>query len=267
MPETALNIFELEQDLINICTLGDQSPLIKRAEERKYRFVVSGCDWGGSDYDISLKTKVSYTVHIMLGQNLDKTFDIIHMKRYEGMSYRNIADDIMHWHNKLKGNALGADFGVGMAYNMLLREKMDPARHLIFNYTGPNTVPAKESKIQFNQFSLNKTDSITSLYYAIKNRRIKCYNWAVAKEFLKDFLNLYRTPTDSNAGANTFVYRRHGAKADDTLHAINFAYIVARLYLQEPLVEDISVLRRIEKSLKPGHIDSMDTKLPQAFSM
>ena len=166
-----------EDDLKNICTLADLKTIQQKAAAGQYRFVVSGCDWGGSDYDISLKTKLSYTVHIMMGQNLDKSFDIIHMKRYEGMSYRGIAEDIMHWHKKLGGNALGADAGVGMAYNMLLREKMDPARHLVFNYTGPMTVACKEAPTEFNRYSLNNTDSITSLYYAVKYRRLRCYNW------------------------------------------------------------------------------------------
>ncbi|MEI2420517.1 hypothetical protein V6O07_09590, partial [Arthrospira platensis SPKY2] len=39
-----------ENDLKEICFLGHQSDLLKKAKERKYRYVVSGCDWGGSDH-------------------------------------------------------------------------------------------------------------------------------------------------------------------------------------------------------------------------
>jgi len=228
--------------------------------------IISGCDWGGSDYDVSLKTKVSYTVHAMIGQNLDYSYDIIHMKRYEGMSYRNIADDIMHYHHKYNGNAMGSDYGVGMAYNLLLREQMEPEHHLIFQYSGPNAIPLKENQNVFNQFSLNKTDSITTLYVAIKNRRLKCYEWGLAKPMLMDLLNLYRVPTDSG-GANAFVYRRHAAKADDMLHALNFAFVVGRIFLQEPIVEDRALLSRISGQLRPTTAPGMDFQIPEAFSV
>jgi len=255
-----------ESDLANICTLGSPEEPKKKAENKEYRMIISGCDWGGSDYDVSLKTKVSYTVHAMIGQNLDYSFDIIHMKRYEGMSYKNIADDIMHWHNKYNGDAMGSDYGVGMAYNMLLREKMSPATHMIFQYSGPNAIPLKENQNVFNQFSLNKTDSITTLYVAVKNRRIRCYEWGLAKPMLMDMLNLYRVPTDSG-GANMFVYRRHAAKADDMLHALNFAYVVGRIFLQEPIVEDRALLSRLSGAMRPSRTPGHDYNAPEAFSM
>jgi len=255
-----------EGDLVNICTLGDAGEIKKKAKKRPYRMVISGCDWGGSDYDVSLKTKVSYTVHVMIGQKLDYSYEIIHMKRYEGMSYKNIAEDIMHWHKTYHGDALGSDYGVGMAYNMLLREMMDPAHHLIFQYTGPNAIPLKENQNVFNQFTLNKTDSVTTLYMAIKNRRVKCFDWNMAKPYLKDFLNLYRVPSDG-AGANSFVYRRHAAKADDMLHALNFAYVVGRIFLQEPIVEDKALLSRVSNQIRPATAPGKDFQEAEAFSM
>ena len=255
-----------EGDLVNVCNLGGSSALQKKAQNGQYRIVVSGCDWGGSDYDISLKTKLSYTVHIMMGVTYEGSFEIIHMKRYEGMSYRPIADDIMENHINFNGAAMGCDFGVGMAYNMLLREKMNPARHLIFNYSGPTSVQLKENPSQFNQYSLNKTESVTTLYMAFKMGRIRCYDWMIAKKHLLDLLNLYRVPTDNPSGSNAFVYRRHAAKADDTLHALNFAFVVGRMYLQEPLVEDKSLLLRLAQSLKPVS-EQEDPGLPKAFSI
>tara|TARA_B100000579_G_scaffold431498_1_gene446650 strand:+ start:4395 stop:6230 length:1836 start_codon:yes stop_codon:yes gene_type:complete len=256
-----------EGDLRNMCMLGGMGSLQAQAKDHRYRLVISGCDWGGSDYDISLKTKLSYTVHVMLGMDIDGRFDIIHMKRYEGMSYRPIAEDIMQKHQELGGQVMGCDFGVGMAYNMLLRERMDPARHLIFNYSGPTSVPLKENPHQFNQYSLNKTESITTLYIGMKQGRIRCYDWAIAKKHLLDLLNLYRVPTDNPSGSNAFVYRRHAAKADDTLHAINFAYVVGRMFRQEPIVEDKALLARISQAIRPmSEDDWFDDQMPKAFS-
>jgi hypothetical protein len=236
----------LEQLKRMCCLEESKEALRKKARQGFYRYVISGCDWGGSDFLPDQKSKVSYTVHAILGLRHDNKFDILHMARYSGMSYREIAGAIANDHEHFGGGPIGTDFGVGAAYNMLLREspKINADRHIIFYYTGPTSAPIslvdKEHQI-YNMYSLNRTESITSLYEAIKHSdgpRIRCYSWAEASSYLEDFMNLYRVPTETAAGNTGFRYRRHGAKADDTLHAVNFAFVIGRLLCNEPLVED-----------------------------
>jgi hypothetical protein len=50
-----------------------------------YRYVVSGMDWGGSDYNPAIKTKLSYTVHAILGVRTDGIMEGLHFKRYSGL--------------------------------------------------------------------------------------------------------------------------------------------------------------------------------------
>jgi hypothetical protein len=251
-----------KQDLQNMCCLPDHPTTIqKRAQSGYYRFVISGCDWGGSDYIPAYQQKLSTTVHAMLGLRYDGDIDIIHMRRHEGMGYREIIKNIVDDHVRFGGGPIATDFGVGAAYNMLLREhpKIIADRHLILSYVGPNSAllapPAKDG--WYNQFSLNRTESISTLFAAIKrqrivqktvdgenvteitpNPRIRCAAWEHVQLMLSDFLNLVRVPTESALGATSFKYRRHGSRPDDTLHAINFAFVLARILIGESIVDD-----------------------------
>jgi hypothetical protein len=262
------------EDLHRMCCLGENAATVQaRAKAGYYKWVVSGCDWGGSDWQPSFQQKVSTTVHAMLGVRHDGDIDVVHMQRYGGMGYREIANSIADTHKRLGGGPIATDFGVGSAYNMLLREHtaIVADRHLIFDYTAPKTAllaaPSKEGL--HNMYMLNRTESITTLFQAIKrlrkseskvngelvinqspNPRIRCYNWEQASPLLLDFLNLVRAPTESASGVGSFKYRRHGSKPDDTLHAFNFAYALIRVLLGEPIVEDRGLKQRLEELLK-----------------
>ena len=246
--------------LQSICDPSWTSAELKRraAAGRTYKYVVSGCDWGGSDYNPATKTKLSYTVHAMLGVHATGVFDIIHFRQYAGMAYREVVGSILNDHCACRGDAMASDFGVGALYNLLLREsgKLLPDRHLILGYTGPKTAmlsPAGDSLL-YNHYSLNRTESITQLYDAIRLHppRIRCYNWAEAADRLLEFQNLVRTPVDLPGGQTTFKYTRAGNKVDDSMHAVNFAYIMGRVILGEQLFSDRGLQQRIASMLGSG---------------
>lgn len=252
-----------QKDMENICMLGPQDKLELKAEKKGYRYVISGCDWGGSDYLPSFRTKESHTVHAMVGVTVDWKFDIIHMAQYSGMGYEEIADAIVSDHKRLRGYALASDFGVGAVYNMELRKRMNPHKHIIFNYTGPKTKYVAEPKEEhlFNQLSLNRTESITTLFGDIKNKRLRCFRWEQAQERLLEFLNLYRSPQENvKTGVSSLLYIKHGAKPDDTLHAVNFAVNLAKIVSGEDMFTDEAlrdeVLGRIHSGpALMGHAD------------
>jgi hypothetical protein len=248
-------------DLKKMCCLPDSEQTLKEkaASGKYYKYVVSGCDWGGSDYNIVDRTKVSYTLHSMLGVHFDGKIDIIHMRQYAGMDYREIINCIAKDHKKYGGSFIASDFGGGQGYNMLIREHpdVDAEKHFMFFYSAPMTAPIslpKESQAA-NMFTLNKTESITQLYHAIKEDppRIRCFNWDSAEHLLSEFLNVYRIPTEREYGPSVFRYRRHGAKPDDTLHSINYAFNLVKLILGEPVIEDKAMqLRVMEMIHRPG---------------
>lgn len=249
-------------DLKSIC---DEELTMKSMREMaqagKYSQIVSGCDWGGSDYNPAENTKASYTVHAILGIRPDKKIDILLMKQYSGMDYRDIINSICKDHKEYGATAIASDFGVGGAYNLLLRENdaILPERHLILAYAGPNTKPlSMPPKGWFNQYTLNRTDSITALYTAIKTGKLRCYNWAQASDRLLEFLNLYRIPAETAGGQQTFRYQRHGAKPDDSLHACNFAHVLTELIQNRNFIEDVGLRERLDKMLGSGGSNSDD---------
>lgn len=264
------------EQLVAICTLGDNLPdLCRKAQQHSYDFVVSGCDWGGSDYLPAQHIKISTTVHVIMGITAEGKFDILYMRRYSGMNYDDIVGDILHNHEVYRGTALASDFGVGAVYNSKLREKIPPQRHLVFGYVGPNTALLSEPKQahMFNQWSLNKTESLSFTFDAIRSRRIRCFAWEFAEEYLSDCLNLFRAPGEKassgsgNAGAAaTFIYRAHPSKPNDTLMAINYCYMLGKILLREPMFADGSLKIRLEQQLFCGSDDLYFANGPHAFS-
>jgi hypothetical protein len=249
-------------DIQRICVPEwSRDTMLERARSGKYYAVISGCDWGGSDYNPAERTKVSYTVHVILGVHPDGHYDILHMRQYSGMDYRDIINQIARDHKQFKGAGIATDFGVGGAYNMLLRENPSiiPEKHLIFAYSAPNTQPiAIPPKGWFNQYSLNRTESITALFTALKTGKIRCYCWAQAQERLMEFLNLFRIPTETPGGQQTFRYQRHGARADDTLHALNFAHVLCEIMNNKQYIEDRALKARFDSMFGLGNIDVPD---------
>ncbi len=246
-----------EDDLKRCCCLPEtKQALFERARKGYYKHIVSGIDWGGSDWNPADKTKLSYTFHAMIGITTDNKFDIIHMQRYAGMAYDFILADIANKHSSYKGSHAASDFSAGALYNLMLRERpgIRASTHLILGYGGPDTgmFTRPHASELFNHYHLNRTESITQLFSTLKQDppRLRCYNWGEAREFISDILNMFRVPTESSSGVTSLKYRRHGSKADDGLHAINFAYTLCRILLQEPLIEDKSLKLELDNRLR-----------------
>lgn len=244
-----------EKDLMRICTLTDSPEQIKKkCEEGYYRMIISGCDWGGSDYNPATKSKTSYTVHCIIGVAPAGTIDILHYRRYSGMDYDVIANTIISEHKAYRGFAMASDFGVGAVYNMELRKHIPTDRHFIMSYVGPMSAPVAEPKGAHlpNQLSINRTEALSSVFRDVKRfdpPRIRCRNWGDMQPFLSDWLNMYRVPTDLPSGQTVFRYVRAATKADDALHAFAFAYVVAKIFQGEPIVKDPVLDARVRQML------------------
>lgn len=253
-----------QSDLEAICNLDKtKDELLQRCRNGYYRLVVSGCDWGGSDYNSAAKTKTSYTVHCILGVSPNGSVDILHFNRYAGMDYESIGSDIVKNHVKYKGTVIASDYGVGSAYNSYLRKNLPVFSHFIAQFTGPSTAPiapVKNSSLT-NHVGVNKTEAITNVFADIKRGRIHCRRWEDMSQYLTDFLNVYRAPVDTEQGMTKFRWIRSSTKADDALMAFTFAYVFVKMFLGEKMVEDRAFERYIMdvlngqpgRSSMPGH--------------
>lgn len=235
-----------ESDLRAICTNTDSEEVtLEKIRKGHYLIVVSGCDWGGSDYNPATKTKTSYSVHCILGLCHNGTVDILYYKRYSGMNYPEIAADIVENHIKYKGNIIVSDYGVGLAYNTEIRNRLPWQQHFVAQFEGPKTAPISQVKNSslYNHIGINKTEAITAVFTDVKKlspMRIRAKTWDRMSAYLSDWLNLFRAPTESSAGISSFKYIRAATKADDALMAFVFAYTLIKFYKGEPLVEDKS---------------------------
>jgi len=242
-----------KQQLMDICDLGPPHLLEQKAKQGFYNWIVSGMDWGGTDYLPDLNLKKSTTVHVTVGVRSTGQIDILYFRRYPGMNYDDIIDTMLYKHNDLRGYAMATDYGGGQVYNAKIRERIGPEKHVIFFYTGPMTGFISEPKgpHMFNQWSLNKTESISMTYEAIRKHRIHCYDWDKSGPYLMDALNMYRAIGEKRgeSGGSHFLYRPHPSKPNDALQALNYAFMLAKILSGEPMFTDSSLKMRMDNLL------------------
>lgn len=246
-----------EDDLKKMCdpdTTFEKIQAELASGKRNYKYIISGCDWGGSDYNPATATKQSYTVHAMLGVDHMGDFHLLHCHRYAGMMYQDIAADIVHNHNRLNGFAIACDNGVGHYYNAYLRDcgKIRSDRLILFQYNDVNNFMAPIANPLFNLYSLNRTDSISALFSDVKAPRMRliCPRWDESSPYISDFLNSVRSITETKSGRSIMRYVRHGSKADDAMMAINFAASLARVLLREPLIPSEQLIDEISRTMQ-----------------
>jgi hypothetical protein len=90
---------------------------------------------------------------------------------------------------------------------------------------------------------------MTVLFQAIKSQRIRCYPKDAAMEYLSDFLNMYRVPSEMPGGATTFLYRASATKPNDTAQAMNYAFTLGKILLGEPVFSDSAVRAKVVAGL------------------
>ena len=265
-----------ESDLKRICVITDGPDARKaKARSKYYRMVVSGFDWGGSDYNPMTKTKISTTCHAVIGVSPDDRVHILHIRRHAGKDYKTILNQIVADHLAYSGGAMASDFGGGQQYHALLRTHphIDPSRHVIFDYSAPETAicaPSKTSTLE-NMLMLNRTESITALYLAIvmDDPILLAPSWVEMEEYLRDFLNLNRVLIDKERGSKgrRFVYHRHPARTDDVVHALNFAYSLLRLSTQQMVIEDPAARVMLRNAIYGGNPGSVKALNPFAKAL
>lgn len=265
-----------ESDLKRICVVEDgPDTRKKKCREGRYRMIVSGFDWGGSDYNPMIKTKISTTCHAIIGVAPDDKVHILHVRRHAGRDYKTIMNQIVADHLSYSGQAMASDFGGGQQYHSLLRThpNIDPSRHIIFDYSSPESAICTTSKTSSleNMLMLNRTESITALYMAIvmDNPILLAPSWLEMEDYLKDFLNMNRVLMDSERGfkGRRFVYHRHPSKSDDVVHALNFAYSLLRLTANQLLIDDPAARMMVRNAVYGGQKGNVGSINPFARAL
>jgi hypothetical protein len=228
-----------EKDLRDICVLGNSNELMVKAQRGYYSKLISACDWGGSDDVPNYKNRKSFTVHSILGLAPDGGIDILYIRQYDGMDFPSISQHIIKTHKSYKCQAMAADYGVGMAYNYLMKENLNPNTFFMFSLVGSGKTIKVLDKGAPNHFALNKTESLSQLFIDIKNgpSKIRCYDWEESGPRLQEFLNLYRVFND-NSSSKGFHYHKLASKPDDSLMSVNFGYTLMRIINGDSIVSN-----------------------------
>ncbi len=235
-----------EEDLKKCCTEFTFAQTQKRFFEGKDRYVkvISGVDWGGSDWEPAYRSKLSFTVHTIYGMRGDGTMNLLYAQDYSGMNYRDIAESIVTAHNKYKAFAMGTDNGGGAYYNAYMRDCGRIPTNLIihFQYTDTklllNRIPHPEAHIM----SLHRSDSISALIADIKDQKISWPRWDESSRLVMHCLNVRRNITEAPSGKTILRYIKHGARADDFFMATNYAVMMKRIINREPIIPNQQVL-------------------------
>lgn len=218
----------------------------------RYKYIVSGCDWGGSDFNMATRSKLSYTVHVVYGVTADGRFDLLHAHKYSGMKYDEIAGMIVHDHNFFKASAIATDNGAGHYYNAYLADcgRIPKGNLIVMNYTDNKLFLSRiDNDSPFNLFSLHRSDSISSLIQNIRDKRLRFPRWDLSKGFLEDILNIRRNITENPSGRGIMRYIKAGNRADDFMQATNFALTLAKAILGESIIANRAAVEDIRKTI------------------
>lgn len=215
--------------------------------KKRYAYVFSGCDWGGSDWNPATKTKQSYTVHTIYGLTGDGIMELIYAFRYAGMNYQEIAGTIVEAHNKYKAFGIGTDNGGGSYYNAYMRDcgRIPTNKIISFNYTDTKLLLERIPHPEAHIMSLHRSDSISALISDIKAKKIRWPRWDESGTFVSDCLNMRRNITESQSGRAVMRYVRHGAKADDFMQSTNYACMMKRIVVQESIIPNKQILAEL----------------------
>jgi hypothetical protein len=239
-------------ELLNCCTdKGFKETQAQITPTRSpYKFIVSGCDWGGSDTLSDAKSKISYTVHVIYGLHSDGHYDLLYANRYNTVNYREIAQHIVEVHNRFKAFAIGADDGGGAYYNAYLRDcgRIPNERVITFAYTDTQMFIKRLDHPEIQKLSLHRTDSLSAFIGDIKDKKVRFPNWGESATFLQDCLNMRRNMTTSNSGRTVMRYLRKATASDDFMHASNFALMVLRILTRQPSIPNKELMDEMARS-------------------
>jgi hypothetical protein len=238
-----------ENDLKKCCTTKTFAQTQNDYLSGKVRYVkvISGVDWGGSDWEPAYRSKLSFTVHTVYGMRGDGTLDLIHAQDYSGMNYRDIAGQIVEEHNKYKAFAMGTDNGGGAYYNAYMRDCGRIPTNLIihFQYTDTKLMLDRIPHPEAHIMSLHRSDSISALIADIKDQKISWPRWDESSRLVMHCLNVRRNITEAPSGRTILRYIKHGARADDFFMSTNYAAMMKRIINREPLIPNQQIIDQL----------------------
>ena len=217
--------FEFCTEILGIsCDVGGKPVSLSTLQEcelpvtdKFYKLKVMGVDWGGGSAN-------SLTVITVLGITPENTYDVLYSFKFPTRSRMEQLNEILSLFSKYKCNAIGADSGVGLTDNQLLKHHLSPQKVFVFKYGNPAQILKFLPDI--GEYSTNRSKTLSIMFRDLNMRKISFPpNY---REFFNDILNIYEEIRPSIHGEHR-VYDHAPCNPDDFAHALNFALITAKL--------------------------------------
>jgi hypothetical protein len=187
--------------------------------------VAAGLDHGSGE-------KESYSV-LSLGGYMGGEFQIFFSHRFVGedldprVQLLKIASILQEVNFKM----LGADYGGGFDRNDWLMRNFGPRKVMKYQYAAS---PKKKIKWQpeLGRFILHRTEVLSDLFNAIKNRKIWLPNFEEYRSpYIADMLNIF---SEYNKQIHMIQYKLSPGKSDDTLHSILYCFLASMFIRPRP---------------------------------
>lgn len=217
--------FEFCTEILGIsCDVGGKpvslsilSECEKPITDKFYKVKVMGVDWGGGSSN-------SLTVITVLGVTLDNTYDVLYSFKFPTRSRMEQLNEILAIFSKFKCNAIGADSGVGLTDNQLLKHHLSPQKVYVFKYGNPSQILKYLADI--GEYSINRSKTLSIMFRDLNMKKVTFPpNY---RDFFNDILSIYEEIRPSIHGEHR-VFDHAPNNPDDFAHALNFALITAKL--------------------------------------
>ncbi len=191
------------------------------------RRLFAGVDWGGRGAD-----GVSRTVLVIGAMVDDDIFRVYFMERYLSQEDPDTVAEMVAKRCRAFGiRYIAADgAGVGSVYNALLLNMLPQVKLLLgMFYTVADGQPQRYKGRYWN-WSVGRTPSIGMIFTRVKKDRITFPRLEDSSSFLEE---IWCETAELDRHKRAIKFTRPATQSDDTLHAINYAAIIARRALDD----------------------------------
>ena len=179
---------------------------------------------GGIDYGPT-NSEVSNTVMVIV-QRRPGYYYVPYAKKFLGKEgeFSNIHDEVPKVLAKWKGLFLAADYGMGEASNAEIRKRIGQDKLIAFQHVNSQKERARWNG-KLGAFTLNRTESITLIFNALKKGIIRFPSALDMDLFFEDILNIY-AEYDEEVGTLRYV----NSGPDDFFHALLYAIFASDMH-------------------------------------
>ena len=204
-----------QADIDKVSTLGSHKDLLRTV--RNYSNIVIGVDWGVAEIK-------SFTVAAVCGLTHSGRVNVLYAKRYHGMDYDEVTNDIAAMANTYGTEFIAGDYGVGFVHNQRLARLGKQVAQ--FQYVNQNrflTYLGKPDEVE--HWTLDRNSALTIVFWLIKSGQIHFARKEDSANYTQDLLSPFEQVVESIGGITRKRFARNPNLPDDFAHALTFGTV------------------------------------------